>query len=75
MGRFTLGCHVINFIVFVLFVFLPLRCSSLKVFQSHWTLDSQGDLCLHWEANGSARQTKKSHMGDISPPGGKTKQV
>lgn len=38
-------------------------------------MDSQGDLCLHWGANGNAGQTEKSHMGDISPPGGKTEQV
>lgn len=69
MRRFNLGCHVMNFFLFTF------RCSSPKVFQSHWTLDSKGDLCLHWEANGCERQPEKSHMGDISPPGGKTKQV
>lgn len=55
--------------------FASFRCSALQVFQSHRAMDSQGDLCLYWGANGNAGQTEKSHMGDISPPGGKTEQV
>lgn len=51
------------------------RCSSFKVFQSHWAVDSQGDLCLHRGANGNAGQAENSYMGDISAPGGKIEQV
>lgn len=38
-------------------------------------MDSQGDLRLHWGANGDAGQAENSNMGKVFTPGRKVKQV
>lgn len=38
-------------------------------------MDSQGDLRLHWRANGDGGKAEKSYMGPILTPGGEAEQV
>lgn len=54
---------------------LSIRRPPFKVFQSHWTLDGQGDRRLHRGDYGLAGQAKSCDMGEVSTPGRKAKQV
>lgn len=54
---------------------LSIRRPPFKVFQSHWTLDGQGDRCLHRGDYGLAGQAASCNMGEVSTPGRKAKQV
>ena len=53
----------------------PIRCPSLEVLKGHRAVDSQGDLRLHWRADGDAGQAEKGDMGTVFTSGGKVEQV
>lgn len=51
------------------------RCSPFKVLQGHRTVDSHGNLCLHWWLNGGEGRAENNNMGAVFTPGGAAKQV